>query len=209
MNRPIRSTLSSRSLSLIGVPKKFHEISLKDFKTFDSSDLEEVKDFFSEYIENLQYNVSKGKGIYMYGSNGVGKTMLSCLLAKEAYRHRYSTRRVTFVEYINLYTKMWGVKTTDEKETLEQDFYSYYKAVEFLILEEVGKEIDSKVAAPILEDCLRYREDNGLTTVICTNLRLSVLKERYGESCFSLLTGNMTPICIEGDDMRKKAFNEV
>lgn len=102
---------------------------------------------------------------------------------------------------------MWGCKDQREKDFLEQEFYTYYKSVELLILEEVGKEIDSKVSAPILEDLLRYREDNGLCTIICSNLQVKAFKERYGESCFSILQGCMTPICIEGKDERYSTFN--
>lgn len=77
------------------------------------------------------------------------------------------------------------------------------------MLEEVGKEIDSKVSAPILEDLLRYREDNGLVTIVCTNLNISLMTERYGESCISLLKGNTTPVMIECEDKRATILKEV
>ena len=76
------------------------------------------------------------------------------------------------------------------------------------MLEEVGKEIDSKVSAPILEDLLRYREDNGLVTIVCTNLNISLMTERYGESCISLLKGNTTPVMIECEDKRATIFKK-
>ena len=134
--------------------------------------------------------------------------MLACIVAKEAYKHRYSTRRVTFVEYMSRYTLVWGARSIEEKESAEDDLYNNYKAVEFLILEEVGKEVDSKASAPILEDLLRYREDNGLVTVLCTNLAPKDLESRYGVSVSSLLKGNMTPIRIEGIDKRKEHYDK-
>lgn len=208
MNRPVRTRLSPKNLILMGVPKKFHNLSMRDFVTYDESDLEEVRDFMIDYLSRLPEVFDNSEGLFLYGSNGVGKTFIACMIVKEAYRRRYTSRRVTFVEYVNSYTRMWGAKTPDEKEYLEQEFYNNYKAVEFLVLEEIGKEIDSKVAAPILEDCLRYREDNGLTTIICTNLDLSEVKNRYGASVFSLLKGNMTPVCIEGQDKRKDFYSD-
>ena len=207
MNRPVREKLSSKSLSLIGIPKKFHSMTIGDFSTFDSEYFEDVKNFMTNYLYNIPKMFRINRGVYFYGSNGVGKTFLSCLIAKEAYRNRYTTRRVTFVEYIDLYTRVWNARSLEEKDSYTADFYMNYKSVEFLILEEVGKEIDSKVSAPILEDCLRYREDNGLVTIICTNLNIQAMKDRYGESCFSLLQGNMTPICLEGSDLRKFMFD--
>lgn len=208
MNRPLRTKVSSKSLSLIGIPKKFHSSTINDFKDWGRKSLIEVKRFFADYITNIDTKFSDNCGLLIYGSNGVGKTFMSCLIAKEAYIHRYTTRRVTFVEYIDSYTKVWGARSIDEKEYYEQEFYNNYKAVEFLILEEVGKEIDSKVSAPILEDCLRYREDNGLVTIICTNLDIPTIVDRYGASVSSLMRGNMLPICIEGKDKRQTFFEE-
>lgn len=206
--RPIRKSVSESSLKLIGIPKSFRDKSLKDFVAKRGSELYDVKGLVSDYIDNIDINFENNKGLFLYGSNGVGKTMLSSIILIEAYRHRYTSRRSTFVEYIDKYTRVWNAKNADEKSALEDELYTYYKAVEFLVLEEVGKEIDSKVSAPILEDLLRYREDNGLVTIICTNLNLPLMSERYGESCMSLLKGNMTPIMIECEDSRLKSFKK-
>lgn len=208
MTRPVRKFLSSSSLSFIGIPKKFHNSILDDFKTYNSSDLQEIKDFFQDYIFNIEIGevFKSNKGIFMYGSNGVGKSFLASLVLKQAYRCRYSARRVTFAEYVTEYTKMWGAKTPEQKEELEELFYAKYKAVEFLVLEEIGKEIDTKVSAPILEDLLRYREDKGFVTIVCTNIKPTDIKDKYGASVGSLIKGNMTPVLIEGVDKRLKFY---
>lgn len=206
MKRPVRTHMNETSLSLIGIPKTFINKSLEDFVTRGSSALSDVKKLVKSYIDSIDDNFENNKGLFMYGSNGVGKTMLSCIILKEAYRHRYTSRRTTFVEYINKYTRVWDAKNSDEREIFEDELYAYYKSAEFLVLEEVGKEIDSKVAAPILEDLLRYREDHGLVTIICTNLNIKLMTERYGESCISLLRGNTTPVMIECSDKRVQAF---
>lgn len=207
--RPVRTVVSEDSLKLIGIPKSFRSNTLKDFDVKGKSELKKVKGLVQAYIEDLDSNFENNKGLFLYGSNGVGKTMLSSIILKEAYIHRYTSRRSTFVEYVDKYTKVWNAKSADEKATLEDELYTYYKAVEFLVLEEVGKEIDSKVSAPILEDLLRYREDNGLVTIVCTNLNISLMTERYGESCISLLKGNTTPVMIECEDKRATILKEV
>lgn len=205
-NRPIRKKLNPSSLTLIGVPSRFIGISIDDFEVRSDS-LEPVKELVTDYISNIDSMFCNNKGILFSGSNGVGKSMLASIILKEAYRHRYSCRRTNFIDYINSYTRAWNARSVDEKDTIEQDFYTNYKAAEFLVLEEVGKEVDSKVSAPILEDCLRYRDEHGLVTIICTNLSYNVLRERYGNSCFSLFQGNMIPVCIEGKDQRPIEFS--
>lgn len=204
--RPLRNSISTKSLSLMGVPKKFHRVRLSDFITNDDPELNKVYDFVKDYIKNLNQYVRSCKGVFFYGSNGTGKTMLSCLLLKEAYRHRFSCRRITFSEYISKYTNIWGTKGAEKSEN--EDKVSIYKSAEFLIIEEIGKEIDTSIAVPILEDLMRYREDNGLTTIICTNLSPTKFREFYGNSLFSIIQGNLTPVEMVFNDHRLITYKE-
>ncbi len=206
--RPVRDYLSPSNLLKRGVPKKFHNLTIEDFQDYGSKELAQVKRFVRVYIENIHNMFENNKGIFFYGSNGVGKSLLASFIVKEAYRNRYTSKRVTFPEYISEYTRVWSSNNTDEREMLESMFYHDYKGVEFLVLEEIGKELDTKLSPVVLEDCLRYREEKGLPTFICTNLQPKVLVERYGNSIASLVKGNMTPIYIVGSDKRKGVFDE-
>ena len=205
--RPLRETLSPRSLMMIGVPKHLTDKGIEDFDTFGEEKYEAVKELVADYIANLDDNFNDCRGIFFYGSNGTGKSTLASFIIKEAYRRRYTAYRVTFANYIDCYTRSWSSKDLAEKEELEVDLYRY-KAAEFLALEEVGKEIESSVTAPILEDLIRYREDRQLPTIICTNLQMKNLRRMYGESVYSLLIGNTTPVKIEGKDQRQDYFNK-
>lgn len=205
--RPVRSTLNSSSLVMMGVPKKFCNKTIEDYDTFGKKSLKDVKDFVRQYLTDLTQNIEEGRGICFIGSNGVGKSYLSCIILKEAYRYRYSCRRVTFSSYISAYTESWNTRDKSEKDVLETELYEKYKGVEFLVLEEIGKEIDSKIAKPILEDLLRYREEQGFVTLICTNMIPQDIKSSYGASVCSLINGNMTVIVIDSDDMRQEVFN--
>ena len=203
--RPIRDSVSDGSLIMMGVPKRFTKKTLKDFNDYGKKSLKSVKSFVAEYISHIDENIEDNKGILFVGSNGVGKSLLSCIILKEAYIHRYSCRRVTFSAYISAYTESWGAGK-GERDVIEQDLLDKYKGVEFLVLEEIGKEIDSKIAKPILEDLLRYREEHGLVTVVCSNLNTDTIKDIYGNSVLSLLRGSMTRIIIDSEDKRQEVF---
>lgn len=204
--RPLRSSISRESLIMMGIPKKFCNKTINDFDTFNKKSLRQIKEFVKDYLDALEENMEESNGICFIGSNGVGKSFLSCIIMKEVYRHRYSCRRVTFSQYLSAYTESWGAKKS-ERDVIEQDILDKYKGVEFLVLEEIGKEIDSKIAKPILEDLLRYREEHGLVTIICTNLTPSTIKELYGASVCSLINGNMTVVAIDSEDKRQEVFN--
>lgn len=204
--RPLRSEVNKESLVMMGVPRRFCDKTIEDFNIYGKKSLNSIKEFVVDYINDLDTNVEENRGICFIGSNGVGKSLLSCIILKEMYKHRYSCRRVTFSSYISAYTESWGANKS-EKDVIESELYEKYKGVEFLVLEEIGKEIDSKIAKPILEDLLRYREEHGLVTIICTNLTPVTLKELYGASVCSLINGNMTVIVIDSEDKRQEVFN--
>lgn len=196
--RPIRTTLSNKNLINMGVPKALLDLSLEDL------DLnEKILDYVQGYIDNIDNSFKYNKGLFLYGSNGTGKTSIASIIIKEAYRHRYTAKRMTWVDYMTLYTRAWGCNNFELKMHTE-DVIKDIKDREFLVLEEIGKEQDNKLAITLLEDLLRHREDKGFPTIICTNLAPKSVVERYGASIESLIKGNMTPIKLVGKDNRKE-----
>lgn len=202
--RPMRKELSEKNMLSRGIPKHFLNVSIDSFESFGDERRESAKHQIEYYLLNLHANLKDGKGLYIYGSNGVGKTMLASIIVKEAYRFRYTSKRLTFVEYLDQYTHIWKAQSTEEREELEDTFYHYIKAVDFLVLEELGKEqTKTEMAVTILEDLLRYREEKGLCTIICTNMSLKELMERYkSKSIESLIRGSINPLKIYGEDRR-------
>lgn len=196
--RPIRTTLSNKNLINMGVPKALLDLSLEDL---DLS--EKILDYVQGYIDNIDNSFKYNKGLFLYGSNGTGKTSIASIIIKEAYRHRYTAKRMTWVDYMTLYTRAWGCNNFELKMHTE-DVIKDIKDREFLVLEEIGKEQDNKLAMTLLEDLLRHREDKGFPTIICTNLAPKSVVERYGASIESLIKGNMIPIKLVGKDNRKE-----
>ena len=207
MTRPLRETINPKSLTLIGIPRDLRKKEITDFDTFGSESLDKVKEFVNSYMISIDRNFMYCKGIFFYGSNGQGKTLLSSIILKEAYRHRYSCRRCTYTDYLAHYTRLWNLNGSALES--EQDMFTLqYTLPEFLVLEEIGKERDTALSVPVLEDLLRQREDSSLPTIICTNLSPKDFGNRYGASTISLVTGNMTPVEFTGEDHRKMFYNE-
>ena len=130
--RPMRTQLSITSMvKVIGIPRKFVGATVHDL--YDNSPArKKLVEFIKSYIHNFNSNIEACKGIYMYGSNGVGKTFISSILLKEAYKRRYTCKRVSFMEYCSVYTRVWDARSLEDKETLEATLYDY-KGAEFLV----------------------------------------------------------------------------
>lgn len=202
MSRPEREVINFKSLSLIGIPAEFHDKTLSDFNLYNDAALKEVAGYVKEYIENIDNMFSNNCGIFFSGSNGVGKSFLSCLILMQAYKKRYTVIRCTLADYISRRIETWNAK-----EGIEE-FIDRYDTAEFFNLEEVGKELSNDLSITLLESLLRFREEKGLPTIICTNLNFSTITSRYGASVSSLLKGNYTPITIQGADRRQEIYKE-
>ena len=208
---PFRTSLSEVTLGRMGVPKHLFNFSLDDMDDLGLPQRRKVIDYAKKYVENLDYAFDNNVGICFYGANGVGKSTIASLIIKEAYRRRYRGKRCTFTEYINEFSKTWNVAPAEHwgGDDPVGMFYHNYKAVDFLVLEELGKERESELALTSLEELLRYREEKGLPTIICTNLHPTKIKERYANSIFSLLRGNFQAIEVVGSDLRVEKTHDL
>ena len=54
---------------------------------------------------------------------------------------------------------------------------------------------------------MKYREEKGLPTIICTNLPLEDIKTRYGNTIYSLVMQSVRLEMI-GDDLRNEVFKK-
>lgn len=193
---PLREVLSSKNLSIIGVPRLFHEFEISDFE----GDLE-VRSMMTKYVDNIHEMFDDCVNITLFGSNGNGKTFLTSLVLKNAYRNHYSARRITFSSYIGL---NFG-KKTDEVSLAIQKAHE----AEFLVIDEIGKEVSLQSGANIvlLEELMKYREEKGFPTLICTNLNLGDLKLKYGNTISSLISQSVK-IEMNGGDERSFRFSK-
>jgi len=194
-----REVLSSSNLSRIGVPRLFFNSEIDDFVGDES-----IKTLMERYVNNIHDMFDDCVNLTFYGSNGSGKTFITSLVLKNAYYYRYSAKRITLKRYIDLKFMPSVQKDSDVWEEINS-----VDNAEFLVIDEVGKEPNTKNDGNIsvLEELLKYREEKGFPTIICTNLILADLKQKYGSTIHSLVTQS---ICLEmdGDDMRSEVFGK-
>lgn len=192
---PPRTTLSVQNLLLRGVPNEYIEGTLDSYVQDD-----EVKDFFNKYLTHLHDMYDDRVNLCLYGSNGSGKTFLSSLVVKEAYRLRYNSAITTMANLIDLTFKY--DKTPEDFEKIKT-----YRSANFLVIDEVGKENFTKTGSNInlLEEILRSAVVEGQVVILCTNLPLEGergLYKQYGASIKSLINGSFVKLEFDNDDYR-------
>lgn len=199
-NVPCRKTLSVENLLMRGVPSEYIEGTLRDYVQED-----EYKDFFKRYLSNLHLMYEDRVNLCLYGANGTGKTFLSSLIIKEAYRLRYKSAMIT----------MQGLIDLNFKQRKEEEDYQKIKLIreaDFLVIDELGKETFTKSGSNInlLEEALRNAVTRGQVVILCSNLPLEGeegLYNQYGNSIKSLVNGSFVKLEFDNSDYRPIQLN--
>lgn len=197
---PPRSVLLKDNLIMRGIPYEYLNATLDDYKQN-----KDIKKFFKNYLINLHDIYEDNLGLLLYGNNGTGKTLLGCLVVKEAYRLRYNSAIVTLDRLINLTYK--GENRTEK----EEEFYNICMNADFLVIDEVGKENFPKSQSNIvfLESLMREALVKHQVLILITNLPLEDVRGKqglyslYGKSITSLISNSYVKIGFTDEDYRK------
>lgn len=195
---PKSKTLTEEVLHRMNIGRRYWPANMTDMPESRS------KDLFRKYVSELSLNYDQGWGFFIYGSNGVGKTHISCAMLKEIQKRGYSTycilADVLKASYID------GARFDQSNSIVQR-----VEQVDFLLLEDLGKEYSGKgsgFAELCFENLLRKRSRDCLPTFITTNLTPKAFKERYKQSAASLAMECMIACEIKGVDRRREAFSQ-
>lgn len=175
----------------MGIPVMYQGLTWDDYEFPDNA----LENLLKGYTNNCHAMYEDNVNLLLYGSNGVGKTYVSSIILQYCYSYYFSTRMITFKELIS--KTFSGINIED------------YKNAHFLVIDELGAEVSLKSDAEksLLEDLLKYRFSKGYPTILCSNLDLITLKERYGNTFYSMLS-EFIKVKIVGKDGRQKAFRQ-
>lgn len=169
------------------IPVKFRGVTIENF----NFPKETIKNVVTSYINNIHLMIKDNCSLVLIGSNGTGKTMLSSIILQEALKRFYDARYITMPQFIN-------AKFSNEDLTEIYD-------CDILVIDELGAELELKTQAEIvsIEGLLKYREENQLPFIICSNLNLEQISKRYGNTIFSIIDSQVK-IEFLSKDMRKE-----
>lgn len=145
-------------------------------------------------------NFDKGpRNIYLYGTVGTGKTMLSVCVAKALLELGKS---VLYFSASSLFDRLadctFGSGSRSDLREFTSDLYS----CDLLIIDDLGTEYTNAFVASQLFTCISERELNRKPTIISTNLSLKELQARYSDRVFSRITSSCDICKLTGRDIR-------
>ena len=185
-----RTFLSREALSLMGIPIMYQGLSWKDYR-FPNEQMEHLLRGYTTHCDEMLRDCF---GLLFIGQNGCGKSFVSSIILQYCYSYYHTCRMTTFKELIS-------------KAFSKDDSYNEFLGAEFLVIDELGAEVSLKSDAEksLLEDILKQRFTKGYPTIICSNLDTVQLKERYGNTFYSMLS-EFVKVKLLGEDGRKQAF---
>lgn len=183
-----------------GIKSAWHDKTLRDF-TNDAEALEQVK----KYLKNSDKVAKDGLGIYLWGSNGTGKSHLMNCSFKELVEKRHKVRIYSMDEIVDKFTSSWY--SDEDKKELD----NVLRNIDFLGIDEFGKNVDKDgnpiylpdLVKRVMESVIRFRVQMQRPIWFASNTDPKFVKDVFSEDIASLLREAVVPICVRGDDYRR------
>ncbi len=152
------------------VPKEIREASMKNIYEDDRNRFHIIK-YLVTFIE--EYKKGKvGKGLYLYGNFGCGKTYLIAAMLNELAKNQVQSAIVFWPEYLRDLKASFG---TNFKEKFEK-----IKKTPLLLIDDIGAENTTVWSRDeILCPLMQYRMSEKLPTFFTSNLDLDVLEKHF------------------------------
>lgn len=158
--------------------------------------MENIRNYCLKYVREFD---DMNKSLCFYGDTGLGKTFMSCCIAK-ALMDKGKT--VLYMRAAKLFRMFDDEKFGRSTEGLD-DLYD----CDMLIIDDLGTETDSKFNSSYLLELINERIINNKNTVLNTNLNFKGMEERYSKRFSSRLTESFIVMYFYGDDIRRKKFS--
>ncbi|MFW6007765.1 MAG: hypothetical protein ACOCP8_00760 [archaeon] len=199
-----RAHLNTRLVAW-GVPRKY----VSNNWIWDECTPEPFVDECKNYADNFINNYFQGKGLYLFGAQGRGKSTMEALIAREVGNKINPDTRKPFIVAFNIYEDIVQLK-----RQINNDRTALYKLNKLinephlLIIDNIGSEVgfgsDTGYTTKLLEYVLRTRDNLCVPTIISSNLTPEELYDAYSDTVGDFIEENYKLISVTGSNHRKK-----
>lgn len=184
-----------------GIKASWHSKSLKDF-TNDP----EAYDAVTKYLKRSKEVAKDGIGIYLWGTNGTGKSHLMNCAFKKLISDGFKVRIYSMDEIVDKFTSSWY---SDEDK---RDLDHVLRNIDFLGIDEFGKNVDKDgnpiylpdLVKRVMESVIRFRVQMNKPIWFASNTDPKYVKDVFSEDIASLLREAVVSVCVRGEDFRRE-----
>jgi DNA replication protein DnaC len=162
-----------------------------------------------DFVENLDQNLAGGKGMWLMGNTGTGKTTLGMLAAKMALA---AGKTVAVYFTPKLLTQIRQTYQATESEDAYDAFFKRLTSVDLLYIDDLGSERHTDWVVEQLYALVNERYENQLSMLVTSNARQDVeegrkqLEDQIGSRTVSRLIEICDdPLPLFGPDRREQA----
>jgi DNA replication protein DnaC len=151
------------------------------------------------FIEELGDRLAAGRGLWLFGDTGTGKTTLAMLVSKAALEAGHS------VAIYSLPKLLARIRRTYESEPGGDSYLSFFErltSVELLHIDDLGAEKRSDWVLEQLYALINERYEAQRSVLVTTNLSHERLEEQIGARTVSRLAQICDEVPLFGDDRR-------
>jgi DNA replication protein DnaC len=188
------------------IPKHFQGIAWDRHPISEIADLHpSAVSAVRRYCDRLPENLETGRGLWLYGNKGTGKTTLAYMIARSALDRGNSVLSLNTVDLFNRLAESYreGARWTTA------EIIDAAATVDVLHLEDLTAPRESDWITEQLYTIVNFRYEAGKAIVFTSDVPTGQapdpgrLAERIGERTFSRLVQMVgDPVVLVGDDMR-------
>lgn len=154
------------------------------------------------YARDVEANLDAGRGLWLMGDVGTGKTTLAMIVSKAAIDAGRSVAIYSLPRLLNL------IRAAIETEAGMVGFLEQLAAVDLLHVDDLGAENTTEWVLEQLYSIVNSRYEDERAMIVTTNLRYEELIEQLGERTVSRLVaicGDGLPLFGEDDRLKRRA----
>lgn len=151
------------------------------------------------YVRNINARLDEGRGMWLVGDIGTGKTTLAMLASKAALDAGRTVAIYSLPRLLNL------IRSAIEAEGGMVSFLDRLTSVDLLHIDDLGVENKTDWVLEQLYSIINTRYEDERAMILTTNLEIAELREQFGERTLSrLLAICGEPLPLFGRDERSE-----
>lgn len=151
------------------------------------------------FIRTIDDSLADGRGVWLTGDTGTGKTTLAMLINREALRSGHT------VAIYSVPRLLAEIRSTfdDDSDSSYSELFAKLTAVDLLHLDDLGAEQQTEWVLEQLYSIVNERYEDGKSLVVTTNLDEVQLRDQIGERTVSRIVEICgDPLPLFGTDRR-------